>query len=638
MYHTKKIGVFVSHIVGEYQRSICQGIIDQASEYGYCVEIFSSTDEVTPGNYRLGEESILRIPNFDDFCGVIFISSTYITSDLPQLISRTLQAKCSCPILEITQQHGQYPSIALDNDTATGQITEHLIGTHGFKHICYLGNTLQTYFSDSRRNVYRQVMARHGLQVTAEDIYECTYDSKDLEAAAEYFTAAGKPDAIVCYNDRMALGMIRALLDKGYRIPEDIAVTGTDMLEEGQSIDPPLTSVTFPTKEMGVRAMELLLSAIHGEELPPVTIITSDPHIGGSCGCPARHHKNPFYFQHEMGLKVGKYEATITNNIHMAASLLVTVDINDGMELLENFVTQIPGCSELYLCLYSDWDSVSSHIRTITFSEDDTADQDIILLKYSYKNGRRMHECSFTKQNPLPDYLFDSETSCYIFYPLYFSEKAYGYIAIAYENNQIICEVDFLSWIMNINSMLRNIAENKRTGLLVNRLEEIYMHDEMTGLYNRHGYKLMSEQLIEKLQDTGASVSSFVLNLDGLKYINDTYGHSEGDFAICVLGQALKNAVKEGDICARPGGDEFYLLTAGYTEEEITLLIYKINRYLDNYNKLHTKEYHISASIGVATATVRSDFDLKQLTEQADRAMYGQKRSRSDQLQPGRHA
>lgn len=635
MYHTKKIGVFVSHIVGEYQRCICQGIVDQASEYGYCVEIFSSTDENIPGNYRQGEDSILRIPNFNDFCGVIFISSTYLTKDLPQLISETLYSKCNCPILEITQQHGQYPSIALDNDTATGQITEHLIGTHGFKRICYLGNSLETFFSDNRCNVYRQVMEKHGLPVTSQEIYECTYDSRDLADAAQYFTAAGKPDAIICYNDRMALGMIRALLDQGLRVPEDIAVTGTDMLEEGQSIDPPLTSVTFPTKEMGIRAVELLLSAIHGEKLPPITVITSDPHIGGSCGCPAKHHKNPFYFQHEMGLKVGQHEATITNNIHMAASLLVTLDINDGMELLGNYVSQIPGCSELYLCLYSDWDSVSSHIRTITFSEDDIdhgADQDILLLKFSYKNGVRMHECSFTKHNPLPDYLFDSETSAYIFYPLYFSQKAYGYIAIAYENNQIICEVDFLSWIMNINSMLRNIAENKRTGLLVNRLEEIYMHDEMTGLYNRHGYKMMSEELLEKVQNTGAQISSLVLDLDGLKYINDTFGHSEGDFAICVLGHALKNAIKEGDICARISSDEFYLLTAGYSEEEIPLLIYKINRYLDNYNKLHTKEYHIAASIGAATEIISSNFDLKQLTERADRAMYEQKRSKQQEV------
>ena len=631
MYHSKKIGVFVSHIVGEYQRTTCQGIIDQASEYGYFVEIFSSTDEESPGNYRLGETSILHIPNFDDFCGIIFISSTYLTDDLPRVISKTLQAKCKCPILEVTHQHGQYPSIALDNDSAIGQLTEHLIGTHGFKRICYLGNTQEAYFSDHRRSIFEQTMAKHALPVTEQEIFECTYAVADFEAAAEHFTATGKPDAIVCYNDRMALCMIKALLGRGYRVPEDIAITGTDMLEEGQSINPPLTSVTFPTREMGVRAVELLFSAIHGEELPPVTVITARPHIGGSCGCPATHNKNPFHFQHAMGLKVGQYENIITNNIHMASSLLVTMDINAGMDLLANFVTRIPGCSELYLCLYSDWDSVSSHIRTITFSEDDSGNQDVVLLKFSYKNGRRMHECSFTKQNPLPDYLFDSEAAGYIFFPLYFCEKAYGYITIAYENNQVLCEVDFLSWIMNVSSMLHNIAENKRTGLLVNSREKLYMHDEMTGLYNRHGYKLMAEELIEKAQDSGARISSFVLDLDGLKKINDTYGHSEGDFAIGILGQALKNAIKEGDICARLGGDEFYLLTSGYTDEEITVLIYKVNQYLAHYNDLHPRKYAISASIGVATETAGPEFDLKQLSEKADQAMYEQKRSKKNE-------
>ena len=184
---------------------------------------------------------------------------------------------------------------------------------------------------------------------------------------------------------------------------------------------------------------------------------------------------------------------------------------------------------------------------------------------------------------------------------------------------------------MNVSSMLHNIAENKRTGLLVNRLEKLYMHDEMTGLYNRHGYKLMAEELIEKAQDSGARISSFVLDLDGLKKINDTYGHSEGDFAIGILGQALKNAIKEGDICARLGGDEFYLLTSGYTDEEITVLIYKVNQYLAHYNDLHPRKYAISASIGVATETAGPEFDLKQLSEKADQAMYEQKRSKKNE-------
>ena len=62
MYHSRKIGVFISHLFGEYQHNLCQGILDTAKEYGYLVEIFASTDGETP-NTLAGEEGILTIPS-----------------------------------------------------------------------------------------------------------------------------------------------------------------------------------------------------------------------------------------------------------------------------------------------------------------------------------------------------------------------------------------------------------------------------------------------------------------------------------------------------------------------------------------------------------------------------------------------
>ena len=82
MYQAKKIGIFISHIFGEFQRSLCQGIIDKATEFGYIVEIFSSTDGEDVGSYSLGESSILRIPNYDEFSGVCFASGTYLLTSL----------------------------------------------------------------------------------------------------------------------------------------------------------------------------------------------------------------------------------------------------------------------------------------------------------------------------------------------------------------------------------------------------------------------------------------------------------------------------------------------------------------------------------------------------------------------------
>ena len=82
MYHAKKIGVFISHIFGAYQQGVCQGIIDRAVEYGYTAEIFTSLDGENLGSYARGEESILHIPNYYSFNGVIFASDTYISQEL----------------------------------------------------------------------------------------------------------------------------------------------------------------------------------------------------------------------------------------------------------------------------------------------------------------------------------------------------------------------------------------------------------------------------------------------------------------------------------------------------------------------------------------------------------------------------
>lgn len=105
MYQAKKIGIFISHIFGEFQRSLCQGIIDKAAEFGYIVEIFSSTDGEDVGSYSLGESSILRIPNYDEFSGVCFASDTYLLTSLKERIAQTLAEKCTCPIIEITQRN-----------------------------------------------------------------------------------------------------------------------------------------------------------------------------------------------------------------------------------------------------------------------------------------------------------------------------------------------------------------------------------------------------------------------------------------------------------------------------------------------------------------------------------------------------
>ena len=123
MYHSRKIGVFISHLFGEYQHNLCQGILDTAKEYGYLVEIFASTDGETP-NTLAGEEGILTIPSYQDFDGIIFANGTYPEYRLADAIYKQVTQHCSCPVLVINQEAHASNYVILDNNAPFADLTE----------------------------------------------------------------------------------------------------------------------------------------------------------------------------------------------------------------------------------------------------------------------------------------------------------------------------------------------------------------------------------------------------------------------------------------------------------------------------------------------------------------------------------
>ena len=627
MYHAKKIGVFISHIFGVYQQGVCQGIIDKAAEYGYTTEIFTSLDGENLSTYENGEDSILRIPNYDNFDGIIFASDTYVSADLKQKILDKLKT-LPCPVVEIAITNNYFPAVSLENNSMAGELTTHFLTVHRASRVCYLGCSEDAFFSELRKTHYTDALKKAGKTPGENDIYHCGYDIFSAKEALAFFCKAGTPESVVCYNDRLALLFLAAALTEGYRIPEDIALTGCDDTPEGRNTSPRLTTVSFPVYELGIAATTNLLALIRGNDLPPVTFLSAEPIIHNSCGCKSSENSNAVFFTGELSAYIAALESSIFGSIDMSSSLQHITDLDEGMDLLEQFVRKIEDCQAFYLCLYSDWDSVSSHILALTNNEEMPSDTDTILMKFALKSGKRLPECSYRKKNLLPDYIYDGSDCSYIYIPLFFEEKEFGYIALSYKDNRIDHHFRLIQWQININHMLQNIREAKRTGMLVAHLENIYMKDSLSGLYNKHGYNHLEEQLLTRAISENLPLTAFMIDMDGLKKINDTYGHIEGDFAIQVVGQALESTSEEGDLCARFSGDEFYMLTVGLSENEAKLRKESIASYLHNYNQLSGKKYQISCSCGFASAHPSTTFTtehIQGLFAEADRYMYAEK-------------
>jgi diguanylate cyclase (GGDEF)-like protein len=159
------------------------------------------------------------------------------------------------------------------------------------------------------------------------------------------------------------------------------------------------------------------------------------------------------------------------------------------------------------------------------------------------------------------------------------------------------------------------------------KLGDLALKDELTGFYNRRGFHALAERQMQLGRRAGRSMLLFFIDVDGLKEINDTFGHNEGDSALRRAAKSLRDTFRESDIIARMGGDEFAILAveaAGHCEESIRRRLYEC---LERANA-EISRYPLSLSVGVARFDCRKASSIAELMEQADKAMYKEKRER----------
>lgn len=636
MYHTRKIGLFISHIFGDYQQQLCQGIFDEAQEFGYQVEVFTSTDGENPGTLA-GEESILKVASCQEFDGIIFVNTTYLEAKLEEKIRHHLTQTVSCPVLFINQDATLSNNVLLDNHSPFAELAEHFIQVHKTRRICFLGCKSEPDATTERIAIFRETLEKNGISCGKNDIFSSNYGVERMKDAWEFFCENGRPDAIMCYNDHMALDLMYMLQEIGIRIPNDLAISGCDNLPISQNIIPTLTTITFPTYEVGQEAVQRLIRMMNGVSEQKPSVVKALTHIGCSCGCHYRESHNPYYAIQKIH-EISQKERRIYEDIHMSAVLHDMMNLEDSMELLAQYISYIPHCSELYICLYENWDSAPRQIQLLTsmqhldtednFDDENIYEENTVFLTLGYRGGKMIQPCSFVRKDILPAFLMEKTDSHYICAPLYFEDKAFGYIALAFEDNQLHYDFHVISWIHNVCRMLKSIADQKHMALLVNRLEDIYIRDELTGLYNHRGFHTMADILLADALETGAKIFAASFDIKGLKHINTDFGHPEGNFAIQVVAGALKSTADDSVIIARTGGDEFCVLAAGFEQNDANMYLEHIQKYLNNYNRLHKKPYEISVSFGSVLSPVSNAQELDTLIRSADQAL-AQKTQRS---------
>lgn len=157
-------------------------------------------------------------------------------------------------------------------------------------------------------------------------------------------------------------------------------------------------------------------------------------------------------------------------------------------------------------------------------------------------------------------------------------------------------------------------------------LRTLSLTDELTGLYNRRGFFTLCNQQLKMANRFRRGLYLLFADLDGLKTINDTWGHQEGNAALMEAANILKHTFRDSDIICRMGGDEFVVIPVATSEEDITRVIERLQVSIDSFNKANSGGFTLSMSVGKAYYDPGNPSSPEALLEQADSAMYEEKR------------
>jgi diguanylate cyclase (GGDEF)-like protein len=170
---------------------------------------------------------------------------------------------------------------------------------------------------------------------------------------------------------------------------------------------------------------------------------------------------------------------------------------------------------------------------------------------------------------------------------------------------------------------------------VLTQLRSMALTDELTGLYNRRGFLLLGMQNLRLAARSEQPLHLFFADVDCLKAVNDTHGHTQGDAFLVGCAEVLKMTFRESDIVARIGGDEFAILAQGGTEESGEAVLNRLDSSLRLLNRDVLAPQQLSLSVGAARFDPASPVSLSELLSIADREMFSHKRARANARSTG---
>ena len=616
----KTIGLFFEGDDTIQEGVIAKAILKEAAEKDYNVLMFHSLMKKPsyeqgelPDEVVFGEGSIYKIPDYNMFDGLIVLGEILRPDLMREIVAKATQA--DIPVIDVNDSYNGCYQIGYNDTIGMKKMVLHLIREHHCRNIYFISGFKGNKESEDREEAYRSALEEEGIPFQPENIGYGQFYLKSVEVVKEYLSSHDMPDAFVCANDTMAMFVIKYLNDHGYQVPEDVIVTGFDHTKEASEYQPSISSVERSLYESGTRAVHLLEQCWEGKSVPKRSMVPAHLVLNQSCGC-TEHTKLDLNRINQEKLR------DITRRdmfIHHITELWRDVSTKKSVENMLEVI-----CSYLE---FFEWEAFNFCIC------DDIITQGIKRSKRIHGYSQNMTLVKCRKGKPLemepvfyPDILppldlQGQEGVQLSFVPLYLNQRTVGYLWIS--ARYCMQEAPMVYAMLTVmNSAIIDLCLLKEKDTLVDKLDSMYVRDELTKLYNRFGMRRFVEKILEVAKRDERFIMCIELDLDGLKKINDTYGHDAGDNAIVQVANAMRQASERREVCIRSGGDEYLVFGIAEKESDAAAFIQRVEEYLEEYNERNQWPYEVACSCGYCVHPAMEIKSLEEMVTEADKMLY----------------
>ncbi len=614
----KIIAVCTARIQDNATNDYITALNDVVFGVGYGVIVYNTGTVFNTDNcYSDPRFYIYRLMDFSVIDVVIIVQESIQSEEVIRALVDAAKEH-NVPVIIYGDRREGCINIRFDQEKGFENVLRHMIEVHKMTDLHFMAGIKDNPFSDQRLEVFKKVMQEYNLPVDDSMISYGDFWSGPAEREAEKIVASGKlPQAIICANDKMAIAVCGVLTRNDIKIPEQVAVTGFDGVLEINFSSPRITSACCEPMDMAKKTLEILIRIEALKGSTESFIVPARMNVAESCGCKQKQPVDASRYLNSLNDRFYLYQ----DEAIRLSSIVANIQRCDNAKQV---VEQLRHQMFYDMCCVMEKDFLDEERNPEEFSMDRVNDKSReMLLLYDFNYEVENQPCSMPLDWIIPSLQYCLYTGrVVVLTALQHLGVPTGYVAFFFTRLDHTQGSRITQIVNALGSALGGYRNMRYKNYLMSQIDEMSRIDTLTGMYNRRGFALAYQKLLETVRDK-MQLTIILADLDRLKYINDTFGHNEGDFAIRAVAKALEAVCPEGSLFNRFGGDEMLGVCRGRLNPEDIRAAF--TEYFNEFNQASEKPYEVSASIGIYITGENELLSFADLIERSDRLMYEEK-------------